>query len=221
MTLCGGGSRDECPYMIRPDGKKIELEVRDYVPYLCSKAHQSSLSLSATIPNDVKPIQRVKVLASSSKVAEPPVSDDEPFSPPDDEDYVDDEPDIVGGNVFRPDGNDEDDGDVVPDISGDPGADAPEVEPRIAADREVLPADEEPPDQDYPRDPDMERRRECDKAALKAEAKSKRHMLTHIPKNPYCEVCNKAKMYKPPAYAKGGSSMVEAKKFGIILLGIT
>ena len=113
---------------------------------------------------------------------------------------------------FRPDDND-DDG-LVPDISGGPGADAPDVEPRIEADREVLPAEEEPPEQDYPRDPEMERRRERGKAALKAEAKSKRHMLTHIPKNPYCEVCNKAEMYKPPAYAKGGSSMVEAKKFG-------
>ena len=39
-------------------------------------------------------------------------------------------------------------------------------------------------------------------------------MLTHIPKNPYCDVCTKAKMYKPPGYSKGGSSMVDAKKFG-------
>ena len=100
------------------------------------------------------------------------------------------------------------------DISGDPGADAPDVEPRMEADREAMPAEEEPPDEDHPRDPEMERRRERGKAALKAEAKSKRHMRTHIPKNPYCEVCNKAKMHKPPAYAKGGSSMVEAKKFG-------
>ena len=125
--------------------------------------------------------------------------------------YEDDEPAIiVDGNVFRP----EDDNDLVPDISRDPEADAPEVEPRIGADREVVPADEPPPEGYFPRDPEIERRRERGKAALKAEAKSKRHMPTHIPKNPYCEVCNKAKMFKPPAYAKGGSSMVEAKKFG-------
>ena len=86
---------------------------------------------------------------------EPPTSEAEPFSPPDDGEYEDDEPDVVGGNIFRP--GDSDDDDLVPDISGDPGADAPDVEPRIEADREVLPAEEEPPEQDYPHDPEMEK----------------------------------------------------------------
>ena len=62
-----------------------------------------------------------------------PKSEDEPFSPPDDDVYEDDESAIVGGNVFHP----EDADDLVPDISDDPGADAPEVEPRTSADREV------------------------------------------------------------------------------------
>ena len=65
----------------------------------------------------------------------------------------------------------EDADDLVPDISDDPGADAPEVEPRTSADREVMPADEPPPEGNYPRDPEMERRRERGKAALKAKAK--------------------------------------------------
>ena len=150
------GSKNEKPYMVRPDGKSIELEVRDYVPYLCSKSHQSSVFVAGTDPEVHKPISRVKVLASSSKEAEVPNSEDKPFSPPDDDEYEDDEPAIAGGNVFQP----EDDDDLVPDISGDPGADAPEVEPCIIADREVMPADEPPPEGDYPRDPEMERRRE-------------------------------------------------------------
>ena len=38
--------------------------------------------------------------------------------------------------------------------------------------------------------------------------------MTHQPKNPYCDVCQRAKMYKPPSYATGGFNTVEAKEFG-------
>ena len=34
---------------------------------------------------------------------------------------------------------------------------------------------------------------------LKAEAKSITHLLTHMPMNPYCEVCQRAKMSRRPA----------------------
>ena len=50
--------------------------------------------------------------------------------------------------------------------------------------------------------------------ALKAEAKSIHHLMTHVPKNPYCEVCKRAKMYKPPSYKVGGTPTIEAKSFG-------
>ena len=50
--------------------------------------------------------------------------------------------------------------------------------------------------------------------ALKKEAKSIHHLMTHIPKNPYCEVCKRAKMYKPPSYKVGGTPTIEAKSFG-------
>ena len=39
-------------------------------------------------------------------------------------------------------------------------------------------------------------------------------MLTHIPKNPYCDIRQKAKMFTPPSRAVGGSTKVEAEKFG-------
>ena len=51
--------------------------------------------------------------------------------------------------------------------------------------------------------------------ALREEAKSAKHLLPHIPKNPYCEVCKQAKMYKIPGYAGAGTTVVEAKGSGI------
>ena len=50
--------------------------------------------------------------------------------------------------------------------------------------------------------------------ALKKEAKSIHRLMTHIPRNPYCEVCKRAKMYKPPSYKAGGTRTIEAKSFG-------
>ena len=50
--------------------------------------------------------------------------------------------------------------------------------------------------------------------APKEEAKSIQHLLTHTPKNPFCDVCNRAKMTKRPSYCSGGSTQVEANTFG-------
>ena len=50
--------------------------------------------------------------------------------------------------------------------------------------------------------------------ALKKEAKSLHHLMTHIPKNPYCSVCNQAKMYKAPGYRTDGLRSVSASCFG-------
>ena len=38
-----------------------------------------------------------------------------------------------------------------------------------------------------------------DEASLKAEAASIEHKLTHRPKNPFCPVCQRAKMFAPQA----------------------
>ena len=43
--------------------------------------------------------------------------------------------------------------------------------------------------------------------------------MTHTPKNPYCDVCNKAKMYKPTRRSKGGSTTVECSVFGEHITG--
>ena len=39
-------------------------------------------------------------------------------------------------------------------------------------------------------------------------------MLTHTPKSPYCDICQRAKMFKLPSRTVGGSTKVEAEKFG-------
>ena len=51
-------------------------------------------------------------------------------------------------------------------------------------------------------------------AQLKLEAESIEHKFIHRPKNPYCKVCQKAKMLAPHARKRGGSSTIMAKKFG-------
>ena len=49
---------------------------------------------------------------------------------------------------------------------------------------------------------------------LKTEAKTLAHQLCHLPMNPYCPICNKAKMRKPPSRKAGGSRQVHVEKFG-------
>ena len=156
--------------LVSPDGKVIELEVRDYVPYLCSKSNQPSVSTVAKSSNNGSPMKRVKVMASSSGPESGFMEEEDSPPSPDlyDEEYEDDEPAVVGGNSSKLDD------DLVPDISGDPGADAPSDEEGIApADREVQPDEVDKSRDDVRRDPEVERRRERGKAALKAEAKSK------------------------------------------------
>ena len=68
-------------------------------------------------------------------------------------------------------------------------------------------------------DVDVSAKRDVGEKSLKAEAISKGHLLTHMPKNPFCDVCTKAKMQKPPSRAKGGSSKVEADVFGDHITG--
>ena len=49
---------------------------------------------------------------------------------------------------------------------------------------------------------------------LMAEATSLEHQFRHYGKNPFCRICTRALMMKPPARAKGGQGRVPTKKFG-------
>jgi len=53
-----------------------------------------------------------------------------------------------------------------------------------------------------------------DEASLRAEAVSLEHRLTHRPKNPFCPICQRAKMYAPQARKSGGSTTIHSKAFG-------
>jgi hypothetical protein len=112
-----------------------------------------NVSAVAKSNHDRTPLQRVTVMASSSRPEVDDIEDDAPPSPDYyDTDYEDDEPAIVGGGSSKPD-----DEDLVPDISGDPGADAPSDEEGVVpADGEVQPEDEEVQDRADRHDPEME-----------------------------------------------------------------
>ena len=177
------GSKGEPPYMVKPNGERIELVVKDYVPYFA---------------NNSKTISDPSVQPRPSIAT--PASDEAQQSPePDGEiEIIGDDP--MGINV---------------DLLEPQPLEAEEVEVPDA-DREV-----EPPVQNRSKsnsssvqDDVDDSRRSLGEKALKEEAKSIRHMLTHIPKNPFCDICTRAKMFKPPSRAVGGSTKVKAERFG-------
>ena len=87
--------------------------------------------------------------------------------------------------------------------------------PKGSADRKVSPMDDVNDDApQVPAEGNLDRNLGKGISLLKEEAKSLGHLVSHRPKNPYCDICNKAKMTKPPSYRRDGSSIVEAKKFG-------
>ena len=43
---------------------------------------------------------------------------------------------------------------------------------------------------------------------------SHEHQFRHYPKNPFCRICTRALMMKPPARSKGGQSSIPTTKFG-------
>ena len=55
---------------------------------------------------------------------------------------------------------------------------------------------------------------DCGKRDLKAEAVSVKHLLTHLPKNPFCETCVRAKMENAKSKQKGGVTAHGFTKFG-------
>ncbi|CAE7521448.1 unnamed protein product, partial [Symbiodinium pilosum] len=69
-------------------------------------------------------------------------------------------------------------------------------------------SEEEIPDSDREADPQTPEER------LRAEAKGVQHLMTHRPKNPYCPVCQRAKMMAPHARKLGGSSTIKSDKYG-------
>ena len=81
FTFVWRGSKNEKPYLVAPNGKVTKLEVRDYVPYSCSKSHQPNMSAVASSNRSGAPMPRVQVMASSPSPESIYDDGDEPFSP--------------------------------------------------------------------------------------------------------------------------------------------
>ena len=62
---------------------------------------------------------------------------------------------------------------------------------------------------------------QSNKRDLKAEAKSVTHMLAHLPKNPFCSVCQRAKLENAKSYKHGGVSAHKYESFGDHVTGDT
>ena len=154
-----------------------------------------------TTPKAVEPRVKPKVklkaepkrkIEKKSGAPEPPV--EEPL--PEDADYI---------RKLVEEGRTDDEGEVPSSASRPPGGEA--GIPDEGAKPETI-----PPPPESPGGSEAKRGRSVE--ALKKEAKSAKHLLTHIPKNPYCEICKQAKMYKIPGYAGACTTVVEAKEFG-------
>ena len=75
------------------------------------------------------------------------------------------------------------------------------------------PEDDPEPEPDSEAEAEPEPSDQKRSAQLKLQAESAEHKFTHRPKNPYCKVCQKAKMLAPHARKRGGSSTFASKKF--------
>ena len=73
---------------------------------------------------------------------------------------------------------------------------------------------EEGVDEGVDEDAETEYIRSRKTADLEAEARSAHHQFCHYPKNPFCKICQKARMMAPPARKKGGQKRLDTKAFG-------
>jgi hypothetical protein len=166
--------------MVKPNGERIELVVRDCVPYFANNSNKK-----ITTPS-TQPRPSITMRASDEAQQSP--------EPDGEIEIIGDDP--IGVPEPQP---------FLTEAVEDPDADRkvePPVEPKSKGSSSSI------------HDEQDDFKRSLGEKALKEEAKSIQHMLTHIPKNPFCDVCQKAKMFKPPSRAVGGSTKVEAEKFG-------
>ena len=191
------GSKKQDPYFLKPNGERIYLKVNDYVPYLTNEGSKIGVSAPAFKGAIVKPRDAVpsvdksdEVLEAAEKIEEGMYEPSAAGQTPDIEELQGDEP-LERGYVEAP-------------REGE--SFEPSFEKSVGSSSSVL-------------DVDVKAKRDLGEKALRKEAQSKGHSLTHLPKNPYCDVCTKAKMIKRPSRAKGGSTKVEADVFGDHITG--
>ena len=193
------------PYFKKQDGTKIKLEVKDYVPYLPSKdgripaAVGVPFSWNSAAGNGKPSISSSRMTRMSAVGTE---SDGDFEEEPEDDGY---EPSLANTEDLADAMEEFFPGELAP---GPPAAITPDG--AEGSDDEVEAPDEVDGRLQLPEPKPVDR----GEAALREEARTLRHMMTHTPKNPFCETCKCAKMYKPTKRHKGESLTVESNKFG-------
>ena len=201
------------PYFKKKDGTKIKLEVKDFVPYLPSRDGQVPaavgipFSWNSAAGNGkpiISPVRRSRMSAVGTESEDEVEEVEEPY-----EASIADDDEVPGKAIddleeFFP-------GELAP---GPPAAMTPDV---VEGSEDEGEAPEEAVDGrlQLPEPKAVDR----GEAALREEARTLRHMMTHTPKNPFCETCKCAKMYKPTKRSKGESLTVESNKFGDHITG--
>ena len=201
------------PYFKKKDGTKIKLEVKDFVPYLPSRDGQVPaavgipFSWNSAAGNGkpiISPVRRSRMSAVGTESEDEVEEVEEPY-----EASIADDDEVPGQAIdgleeFFP-------GELAP---GPPAAMTPDV---VEGSEDEGEAPEEAVDGrlQLPEPKAIDR----GEAALREEARTLRHMMTHTPKNPFCETCKCAKMYKPTKRSKGESLTVESNKFGDHITG--
>ena len=201
------------PYFKKKDGTKIKLEVKDFVPYLPSRDGQVPaavgipFSWNSAAGNGkpiISPVRRSRMSAVGTESEDEVEEVEEPY-----EASIADDDEVPGQAIddleeFFP-------GELAP---GPPAAMTPDV---VEGSEDEGEAPEEAVDGrlQLPEPKAVDR----GEAALREEARTLRHMMTHTPKNPFCETCKCAKMYKPTKRSKGESLTVESNKFGDHITG--
>ena len=186
------------PYFKKPDGERIVLSVKDYVPYVPAsdpKPKPFASFRKRSAGSSIREFSAVPASSSSSASKKPSPDESTKESPKDS---------TSSTSTVLPSGDDVGMMDVREEASR-------KAEPTTET-SELLRDDDYVDAHDEGSLPAKGSGRGT--ALLKAEAKSRAHLLTHIPKNPFCEVCNKAKMTKPPSYSQDGSKQVKSEKFG-------
>ena len=211
------------PYFITPDKRRMRLRVLDEIPYIipgdpfCQPVKVDNLTEEerASMPavreepirieilsdrvdaprngGDAVPRVRAPDEAVHTGAGEPPVM----MSPgPTVEEVVECEKIAAPNEV---------------EGEAEPEQDAAQGEAEPAADPEQIAAQEEA--EQAPAEEDQSEEAQATRKDLRAEAKSLRHLLTHQPKNPYCDACTRAKMRNKKRFAGAFDARREPKSW--------
>ena len=202
------------PYFRKPDGKRIDLVVRDYVPYVANSKNTNKVTTTPSLPSrpsilicaDPAPTSPSSCPSIAVPAEESRASVDEGLMNDDDDGEKEDK---AHGNVTPKE--------KVGQCIGQEPSRSEEKESdkgESSASRNAPPIDIIDDVVGEGDEGSLARNRGKGIAILKEEARSLGHLVSHHPKNPLCDVCNRAKMSKSPSYRVDGSRQVDGKKFG-------